>query len=513
MINRQPLELYSRKHIFITTALAGPLMGGYMLQRNFKNLNQQRASVLTAFLSYLLQAITYIAFLIIVELAIVRSGLYNFNNYVALMAAIGTLLLLHLGNGSLALLFKHEKEISCSGQKTRFYPTLNMLLTIGAGIVISFFLLRSGLFWFRFLSIYFLASFYAYHRLAKPFAKEWQRLVVMGLGFVLTLSYPGVNIINDFIPLQQIKGLQLFAYNYLGFMLYFFLLFMLIDIVMTALEHTWFRRKEKRIINRSRIYLSAGLLLAVSGIVARGITNFNTPKVNHYNVSVPAQSSSLRNLKIAMAADLHISELTKPSFIDQFVNQINGLNADIVLLPGDLVETGSNNETMRYMQEQLSKIKSKYGAFGVLGNHDYGRITNKKAFIKGANITLLTDTAVVIDDAFVLIGRQDRRRSRKPLNDILQPVTHELPWILLDHRPPDTKEIAKAGIDLSVSGHTHHGQLFPLNYITQRVYDLSWGYQQFDQTHVFVTCGAQGWGPTMRVGSQSEIMEINVNFE
>lgn len=84
---------------------------------------------------------------------------------------------------------------------------------------------------------------------------------------------------------------------------------------------------------------------------------------------------------------------------------------------------------------------------------------------------------------------------------------------MMDHRPPHMREIADAGIDLSVSGHTHNGQLFPFNYITDRVYDLSWGYQQLDQTHVFVTCGAQGWGPTVRVGSQSEIMEIVVTFE
>jgi len=513
MTKPNPLHLYSTKQIVITTALAGPLMGGYMLQRNFKNMNRERASVVASVLSYLLQGLTYLLFMLIVEFGIVRSGLFHYNSYIALVAALATLLILHLFNGSLVLLPGHTKGINSRETSLRYYPTLNMFLTVVAGIVITFFLLRSGMFWFRFLSIYFVVSFYLFNRLAKPFHKEWQRLLVLGIGFLLTCMYPAIQVVNDYIDIQYIKSFQLFGYNYLAFMLYFFLMFVILDVVITIIDRTRFRHKDKAVLNVSRIAISVGLTLLVSGIVARGIHQFNTPKVNKYAIGIPAKTSPLKELKIAMAADLHISELTKPAFIQQFVKAINALEADIVLMPGDIVETGAQNEAMTYMREELAQIKSTYGTFAVLGNHDYGNVDNKKAFLHAANMTLLTDTTLVIDDSFVLIGRQDRRRHRKSLDAVLETATPALPWIMMDHRPPDMKAIAAAGIDLSVSGHTHHGQLFPFNYITQRLYDLSWGYQQQDQTHVFVTCGAQGWGPTVRVGSQSEIMEILVTFE
>lgn len=513
MTEQPPLHLYSTKQIVLTTALAGPLMGGYMLQRNFKNMNRQRASVVASLLSYLLQAITYFVFIVATEVIVIRSGLYSYSHSLGFVAVIGTLLLLQLFNSGLIVLSGRSTGIETTDKHFRYYPTLNMIFTILAGVVITIFLVRSGPFWFRFLSVYFLASFYLYHRLAKPFAKEWQRLLVMGIGFLLTCMYPAIQVVNDYVDIQYIKTFQLFGYNYLAFMLYFFLLFIVVDVVITILDRTRFRKKDKAILNGSRIALSVGLTLLVSGIVARGIHQFNTPKVNRYAITLPAKTSPLKTLKIAMAADLHISELTKREFVHQFVNEINALEADIVLLPGDLVETGAQNEAMTYMSEQLAQMKSKYGTFAVLGNHDYGNVDNKKAFLQAANMTLLTDTTLVIDDAFVLIGRQDRRRYRKSLTAILESQTESLPWIMMDHRPPDIKAIAAAGIDLSVSGHTHHGQLFPFHFITQQVYDLSWGYEQQDQTHVFVTCGAQGWGPTVRVGSQSEIMEIMVTFE
>ncbi|MBI9060636.1 MAG: metallophosphoesterase [Marinilabiliaceae bacterium] len=513
MTNTNPLHLYSTKQIVITTALAGPLMGGYMLQRNFKNMNRQRASVVTSLLSYLLQAITYFVFIVATEVIVIRSGLYTYSHSLGFVAVIGTLLLLQLFNSGLVVLSSRSSGIETTEKHLRYYPMLNMIFTILAGVVITFFLVRSGPFWFRFLSVYFLASFYLYHRLAKPFAKEWQRLLVMGIGFLLTCMYPAIQFINDYIDIQYIKTFQLFGYNYLAFMLYFFLLFIVLDVTITIIDRTRFRHKDKSVLNVSRVALSVGLTLLVSGIVAGGIHQFNTPKVNKYVIGIPAKTSPLKELKIAMAADLHISELTKRAFIHQFVKEINALEADIVLIPGDIVETGAQNEAMTYMSGQLAQIKSKYGTFAVLGNHDYGNVENKKAFLQAANMTLLTDTTLVIDDSFVLIGRQDRRRYRKSLDTILETPTDVLPWIMMDHRPPDMKAIAAAGINLSVSGHTHHGQLFPFNYITERIYDLSWGYQQQDQTHVFVTCGAQGWGPTVRVGSQSEIMEILVKFE
>jgi len=82
----------------------------------------------------------------------------------------------------------------------------------------------------------------------------------------------------------------------------------------------------------------------------------------------------------------------------------------------------------------------------------------------------------------------------------------------MDHRPIDEENVSKYNTDIHVSGHIHHGQMIPINIITNMVYKLRWGHTKINNTNFVVSCGAQGWGPQVRTGSFSEIVEINVSF-
>jgi uncharacterized protein len=84
---------------------------------------------------------------------------------------------------------------------------------------------------------------------------------------------------------------------------------------------------------------------------------------------------------------------------------------------------------------------------------------------------------------------------------------------LLDHQPFELDEKEKAGVDLTLSGHTHHGQLWPLNYLTQAIYEVSWGYKKKGNTHVYVSSGVGGWGPPVRIGNRPEIVLIHIRFK
>ncbi len=91
-------------------------------------------------------------------------------------------------------------------------------------------------------------------------------------------------------------------------------------------------------------------------------------------------------------------------------------------------------------------------------------------------------------------------------------VDKNYPVILLDHQPFHLEEGETNGADLQISGHTHKGQLWPLNYITRQVYELSWGYKKKNHTHVYVSCGLGTWGPPVRSGNRPEIVNIQLNF-
>ena len=153
------------------------------------------------------------------------------------------------------------------------------------------------------------------------------------------------------------------------------------------------------------------------------------------------------------------------------------------------------------------------GVFGVIGNHEYYRGQEKGDFFVNAGIELLRDTVILVSDKFYLAGRLDSHfEDRKTVEELLQTVVDTLPLIMLDHRPTELLEVAKTKTDVQLSGHTHNGQLFPLNFILKKMYILSYGYKKIENTNFFVTSGIRLWRYPLRTAGKSEIMVINVEF-
>ena len=98
------------------------------------------------------------------------------------------------------------------------------------------------------------------------------------------------------------------------------------------------------------------------------------------------------------------------------------------------------------------------------------------------------------------------------VDELLAGGPKDLPVILLAHRPVELDQAERAGVDIQLSGHTHHGQVFPVNWITSHEYELSWGYLKKGPTHVFVTSGVQLWGPPVRTVGASEILAVRVTL-
>jgi len=94
----------------------------------------------------------------------------------------------------------------------------------------------------------------------------------------------------------------------------------------------------------------------------------------------------------------------------------------------------------------------------------------------------------------------------------MKDIDLQYPVILLDHQPLNLGESEKYGADLQLSGHTHNGQIWPLNHVTRWIYELSYGYLKKGNTHFIVSSGFGLWGPRIRSGSRSEVLLININF-
>jgi uncharacterized protein len=104
-------------------------------------------------------------------------------------------------------------------------------------------------------------------------------------------------------------------------------------------------------------------------------------------------------------------------------------------------------------------------------------------------------------------------RQRKSANEILQNLSTDLPIILLDHRPTRLQEVSQTPVNVQFSGHTHNGQLFPINFYINSLYELSWGYKKLKILIFIVTSGLRLWGPPVRTVGKSEIMLVDIKFE
>ena len=150
--------------------------------------------------------------------------------------------------------------------------------------------------------------------------------------------------------------------------------------------------------------------------------------------------------------------------------------------------------------------------YACLGNHEYYSGTPEaQQFYKDAGIHLLSDSHTVIDSAIVIIGRDDRTNMRrKPIKELMTSANGQLYTILLDHQPYQLERSEAAGIDFQLSGHTHRGQVWPISWITDHIYECSWGSHQRGNTQYYVSSGIGIWGGKFRIGTQSEYVVATI---
>lgn len=248
-----------------------------------------------------------------------------------------------------------------------------------------------------------------------------------------------------------------------------------------------------------------------------GVITAKSLKTTQYNISIN-KSSSLDSLKVAMFSDLHLGYINSQNDVQKIVDEINKMNADIVLIPGDFFDGNINAvQDPEKIVEILSQLKSTYGTYLSWGNHDAGSSFDEmKSFLSTANITILEDDIHEFSDSFILVGRRDsspignQGERRTSIDETLKNHNTKLPIIVMDHQPSNIDQYNQA--DLILSGHTHKGQVFPGNLMTNAIFTVDYGHYSNDNIQAIVTSGAGTWGPPIRIGSKSEIVEINISF-
>lgn len=146
-----------------------------------------------------------------------------------------------------------------------------------------------------------------------------------------------------------------------------------------------------------------------------------------------------------------------------------------------------------------------------LGNHEYITGINKAIdLIQQSGINLLRDSITTIGNV-TIVGRDDRsNQHRKSVEQLMKEVPRDNYVILLDHQPYHLEEAEHNGVDLQLSGHTHRGQVWPLNWVTKKMYECDYGSLKCGKTDYYVSSGIGIWGGKFRIGTSSEYAVITI---
>lgn len=284
------------------------------------------------------------------------------------------------------------------------------------------------------------------------------------------------------------------------------------------------------------IYFCLSLLL-VFAVMAHGNYRFRHPVVTEMDLLVEKATPNIKNLRIVVATDIHAGYLIDKPIISMYVDKIMEQKPDLILLVGDIIDYDAKSLYEQRMETEFLRLKAPYGVYASTGNHEYIELNEKKDekilwLSEYAGMTVLRDSAVLVDSSFYIVGREDdHAEHRKQLSEIMKGVNKELPIIVMNHEPHYLDEEVENGADIALYGHTHNGQFFPNNVVMalsskiyntgliadkhkfRFMYELPYGYKKKEDTHIYVSSGLGLAGPQYRIGTLSEIVVLNVNFQ
>lgn len=289
------------------------------------------------------------------------------------------------------------------------------------------------------------------------------------------------------------NGFCYLGYIYLGFVLY-----LPIYCAAAFMFHKFYKKIELRKL------ISQGFIL-VPILLLGGYWNAINPRLKTINI----EGNS--DLTICFVSDIHVGCINTKHILNKVANCIKRANPDIVVFGGDVLDI----EALKVYEETFvdfmrKNITSKYDTYTVIGNHEvYAGVNECIRLLRKAGVKILIDEVVQVK-GFNIVGRVDRAiLSKKPLSQIISDNAQN--FIVVDHTPSDIAESVRHHALLHLSGHTHGGQIFPMNLVVNYLFGSTGDLKKVQDTYTYISYGAGFWGPPFRIGNTPEVVSINIS--
>lgn len=338
-------------------------------------------------------------------------------------------------------------------------------------------------------------------------------------------------------PKSLHRMLKITGNYFLGIFLYTLVIILLADFGRILLKYVF----HASWIHSRTTFTVAGAICALLILLlsACGIFHAKYIKTTSYDVIINKTIPERTSMKVVLLADTHFGYNAGVLHARELVRKINKQKPDLVCIAGDIFD--NEYDAVRdpeKLEKTLRGIKSTYGVYACWGNHDLNeeilagftfkhkdgdlsdiKDPHMKKFLEDSNIHILEDESVLINDQFYVIGRKDAsltekiHETRKAPAQLTEKLDRDKPIIMIDHQPKELQELADAGVDLDLCGHTHDGQTFPGNFTIKLMWENPCGLLSKDNMTNITTSGAGVWGPAMRIGTDSEICSINIQLK
>lgn len=350
------------------------------------------------------------------------------------------------------------------------------------------------------LTVYFLVNLYLYIKGQRALAGAGYHITTYTIIFVVLatafiagkiLEYKFTSVFTD--VLSVIGGF------WMAFMLYGCLIWFLADILLLVQKP--FHLVPDASMPKLRFWIFTGITVTTVILIVAGFITAVSPVKKRYDLTIDKSITGVDGtLRIVAVSDIHLGSVIRKRSMRHLSEMIRNEKPDLVLFLGDLID-GSIGPVLRGdLLSYLTLPYLPYGKYAITGNHEYiGDIKKTVPYIESKGIRVLKDEVVTLPDGVQIIGRLDRSANqgsaggRAPLDSLLARTDPARPVILLDHQPYGLSDLAATTVDLQLSGHTHHGQIWPLTFVTSKMFELSYGYAMFGKTHAIVSSDS-GYG-------------------
>ena len=251
--------------------------------------------------------------------------------------------------------------------------------------------------------------------------------------------------------------------------------------------------------------MAGALIISLKALIsAYSIYNAFQLKISESSLNMQGLNHEIRAVQLS---DVHLGPIRNHSFLKKVVEKTNLLSPDLVLITGDLFDGSSQ------IDEKIIKELNRFQCpvFFTPGNHDYMQgLSEVCNAISLTEIQLLRNRVIQFDELQVVgVDYSYQSGYLKNILDAVE-IDKNKPTILLYHLPDDFDVASKAGVDLQLSGHTHHGQFFPFNFLVKLRFPYLGGFYHNGTSCLYVSPGTGTWGPPMRWGSRCEITLLHL---